>query len=123
MGFAVSKILLPHQARCDLGRHSGDSWSELGTFCCKTLCCRLLLLLSGSLRGSQELGAQASGSASGGGGAVDILGMETTIMGYIGIIGYVLGVFRENGKENANYHLGKILMYWGLCWLFHGNYC
>ena len=34
--------------------------------------------------------------------------METTIMGYIGIIGYILGfilgLYRDNGKENGNYH-------------------
>ena len=30
--------------------------------------------------------------------------METTIMGYIGIIiGYILGLDRDNGKENGNY--------------------
>ena len=30
--------------------------------------------------------------------------METTISGYIGII---LGLYRDNGKENGNYHLGS----------------
>ena len=29
--------------------------------------------------------------------------METTIMGYIRVI---LGLFRENGKENGNYYSG-----------------
>ena len=29
--------------------------------------------------------------------------METTIMGYIGIIGYMLVLYRDNGKENGNY--------------------
>ena len=28
--------------------------------------------------------------------------METTIMGYIGIIGYILGLDWDNGKENGN---------------------
>ena len=32
--------------------------------------------------------------------------METTIMGYIGIIGVILGFYRHNGKENGNYYLG-----------------
>ena len=32
--------------------------------------------------------------------------METTIMGYIGIIGYMLGLYWDNGKENGNYYLG-----------------
>ena len=33
--------------------------------------------------------------------------METTIMGYIGIIiGYILGLYRDNGKENGNNYLG-----------------
>ena len=33
--------------------------------------------------------------------------METTIMGYIGIImGYILGLYRDNGKENGNYYVG-----------------
>ena len=30
--------------------------------------------------------------------------METTIMGYIGIIGYILGFYRDNGKQNGNYY-------------------
>ena len=30
--------------------------------------------------------------------------METTIMGYTGIIGYMLGLYRDNGKENGNYY-------------------
>ena len=29
--------------------------------------------------------------------------METTKMGYIG---YILGLYRDNGKENGDYHLG-----------------
>ena len=29
--------------------------------------------------------------------------METTMMGYIGIIGYILGLCWDNGKENGNY--------------------
>ena len=32
--------------------------------------------------------------------------METTIMGYKGIIGNILGLYRDNGKENGNYHNG-----------------
>ena len=28
--------------------------------------------------------------------------MGTAIMGYIGIIGYILGLYWENGKENVN---------------------
>ena len=28
--------------------------------------------------------------------------METTRMGYIGIIGYILGLYKGNGKENGN---------------------
>ena len=32
--------------------------------------------------------------------------METTIMGYIGIIGYILGFYRDNGKEKGNYYNG-----------------
>ena len=31
--------------------------------------------------------------------------METTIMGYVGIIGYILGLYWDNGK-NGNYYLG-----------------
>ena len=30
--------------------------------------------------------------------------METTIMGYIGIIGYILVYYRDNGKGNGNYY-------------------
>ena len=33
--------------------------------------------------------------------------METTIMGYIGIIGYILGLYWDNGKENGNYRIAK----------------
>ena len=32
--------------------------------------------------------------------------METTIMGYIGIRGPLLGLYGDNGKENGNYYLG-----------------
>ena len=32
--------------------------------------------------------------------------METTIMGYKGIIENILGLYRDNGKENGNYHTG-----------------
>ena len=31
--------------------------------------------------------------------------METTTMGYIGIIGYILGLYGDNGKENGNYYI------------------
>ena len=30
--------------------------------------------------------------------------METAIMGYIRIIGYLLGLYWDNGKENVNYY-------------------
>ena len=30
--------------------------------------------------------------------------METTIMGYMGIIGYILGLYMDNGKYNGNYY-------------------
>ena len=26
---------------------------------------------------------------------------------YIGVIGYILGLYRDNGKENGNYHNGS----------------
>ena len=29
--------------------------------------------------------------------------METTVMGHAGIIGYILGLYRDNGKEHGNY--------------------
>ena len=32
--------------------------------------------------------------------------METAIMRRIGIIGHILGLYRENGKENGNYYNG-----------------
>ena len=32
--------------------------------------------------------------------------METTILGYIGIIGYILGLHRGNGREHGKYNLG-----------------
>ena len=32
--------------------------------------------------------------------------METTIMGYVGMVGYILGLYCENGKANGNYYLG-----------------
>ena len=34
--------------------------------------------------------------------------METTIMGYIGIIGYILGSYWDSEKESGNYYLGFI---------------
>ena len=30
--------------------------------------------------------------------------MEATIMGYKGTIGYILGLYRDNGKEYGNYY-------------------
>ena len=38
--------------------------------------------------------------------------METTIMGSLGIIWYILGLYRDNGKENGNYrdYRGYILL-------------
>ena len=32
--------------------------------------------------------------------------MKTTILGYIGIIGYILVLYKDTGKENGNYYLG-----------------
>ena len=33
--------------------------------------------------------------------------METTIMGYIGVmLGYISGLYWDNGKDNGNYYLG-----------------
>ena len=40
--------------------------------------------------------------------------METTLMGYIGVI--ILGSYWDNGRENGNYYniIGYILgLYWG----------
>ena len=37
--------------------------------------------------------------------------METTIMGYIGILGYILGIYWDNGKENGNYY-SILVLYW-----------
>ena len=31
--------------------------------------------------------------------------METTIMGYRGIMGTILGLYWDNGKENGNYYI------------------
>ena len=38
--------------------------------------------------------------------------METTIMGYIGMIGYMSGLYRDTGKENGNHYsrIGFILV-------------
>ena len=36
--------------------------------------------------------------------------------GYIGIIGYILGLYRDNGKENGNYYIWLYRdsdLYWG----------
>ena len=32
--------------------------------------------------------------------------MEATLMGYIGYIVVIWGLYWDNGKENANYYLG-----------------
>ena len=32
--------------------------------------------------------------------------MEITIIGYIGIIGYILGLYWDDGKENGTYYQG-----------------
>ena len=40
--------------------------------------------------------------------------MEITIMGYIGIIGHILGLYRDNGKENGNYYNGYFMLTSGL---------
>ena len=40
--------------------------------------------------------------------------METTIMGYIGVI---LGLYWDNGKENGNYYNG---LYWGYIGFYIG---
>ena len=32
--------------------------------------------------------------------------METTILGYVGIIGYTVGLYWDKGKEHGNYYLG-----------------
>ena len=32
--------------------------------------------------------------------------MEATLMGYIGTVGYILGFYWDNGKENGNYYNG-----------------
>ena len=40
--------------------------------------------------------------------------MKTTRMGYIWIIGYILVLYKDTGKEHGNYHLGfsaKVLEY------------
>ena len=37
--------------------------------------------------------------------------METTIMGYIG---YMLGLYRDNGEENGNYYNGLCRVYIGV---------
>ena len=56
---------------------------------------------------------------------------ETTIMGYIGIMGYILDLYRDNGKENGNYYnipdqgLGPVRL-WGFgfsCTLVHSLHC
>ena len=31
--------------------------------------------------------------------------MSATVMGYIGIIGYIWGLYRDNGKENGSYYI------------------
>ena len=39
--------------------------------------------------------------------------IETTIMGYIGIIGYILGLYWDNGKENGNHYRLMEYIFWG----------
>ena len=46
--------------------------------------------------------------------------METTIMGYIGIIGYILGLYWDNGKENGNYYNGLYRDYRGYIGVIFG---
>ena len=36
--------------------------------------------------------------------------METTIMGYIGIIGYILGFYKDNGQEHGNYYVSLVVV-------------
>ena len=38
-------------------------------------------------------------------------------MGYIGIIGYILGLYWDNGKENGSYCLGFLGVIGGLYWI------
>ena len=33
--------------------------------------------------------------------------METTTIGYMGIIGYILGLYWDHGKENGNYDASR----------------
>ena len=42
--------------------------------------------------------------------------METTIVGYLGIMGYILGVLGDNGKEKGNYYNRDISGYTGAIW-------
>ena len=45
--------------------------------------------------------------------------MEATIMVYIGIIRYILGLYGNNGKENGSYHNGlyrDYKVYIGVIW-------
>ena len=42
--------------------------------------------------------------------------------GYIGVIGYILGIYWGNGKENGNYYniivrLRKFRLQWGKTWV------
>ena len=30
--------------------------------------------------------------------------METTVLDYVRILGYILGIYWDNGKENGNYY-------------------
>ena len=49
--------------------------------------------------------------------------METTIMGYIGVIlGYILGLYWDNGKENGNYYLGSLCTQMPFFWNFHAKF-
>ena len=39
--------------------------------------------------------------------------METTMMGYLGIIGNTLGLYRDEGKQNGSYYITTKCIYWG----------
>ena len=42
--------------------------------------------------------------------------------GYTGILGYVLGLYRDNGKENGSYYLGLYRGYMGILGYILGLY-
>ena len=47
--------------------------------------------------------------------------METTSKGVLGVIGYILGLHRDNGKENGKYYI--ITVYYSLFALFCKSSC